>query len=247
MEFPLDYYPPRDLELFAGWEAEGVIQNFEKYPDTIFDYDSNSWVLNKPGAKGGYKVSYVRNGARSLHLLDVNTNYSDALLNYEDMLKIGQTYKLVFWVTTDKANNPDTVLKLVHNNYPEYNKSNSGCEEMLTITGLEVGKWTQFTYEFTAITPWISFRAGPNSSLYFDDMIMAETGVDVGTDKLAEYLNNLVPSTGVVATSTNNNGFEDISPDTGEKTAVFALLSVVISCAVIMVVSRKNLVEVIEN
>lgn len=241
MKYPLDHFPPRDLELYAGWEETGFVQNFEEYTDTLYDYNSDEWRLNKPGAKGGYKVQYIRNGAKSLHLLDTNTDFADALLNYETMLKVGQTYKITFWVTTDRADNPDTVLKLVHCEYPEYNKSNAGVEEMVTVTGLKVGEWTQYSYEFTARTPWIALRAGGYSSLYFDDIIVGLSGEDVGIDGLANYLANLDVSSGIVTDDGN------ISPDTSENVAFVALISVILSCAVIIIISRKNPVEIIEQ
>ena len=240
IEYPLEYFPPRDLQLYAGWHMDGITQNFEEYPDTIFDYDTDNWRLNKPGAKGGYKNKYVRNGGKSMRLLDTNSDFADFLINYEDMLKIGQTYKMTFWVTTDKADNPDTILKLVHNEYPEYSKTNAGVEEMLTVTGLTVGEWTQYSYEFKAKTPWISMRAGANSSLYFDDILISETGKDVGYNELANYLSNLDEDGGRIDNS-------DTSPDTREHITVTVLIAVILSCAVIVIVSRKNICEVIEN
>ena len=240
IEYPLEYFPPRDLQLYAGWNMDGIAQNFEEYPDTIFDYDTDNWRLNKPGAKGGYKNKYVRNGGKSMRLLDTNSDFADFLINYEDMLKIGQTYKMTFWVATDKADNPDTILKLVHNEYPEYSKTNAGVEEMLTVTGLTVGEWTQYSYEFKAKTPWISMRAGANSSLYFDDILISETGKDVGYNELANYLSNLDEDGGRIDNS-------DTSPDTREHITVTVLSAVILSCAVIVIVSRKNICEVIEN
>ena len=178
-----------------------------------------------------------------MRLLDTNTDFSDFLVNYEDMLKIGQTYKMTFWVATDKADNPDTILKLVHNEYPEYNKSNAGFEQMLTVTGLTVGEWKQYSYEFTARTPWISIRAGAGSSLYFDDILISETGATVSTDKLADYLSKLDPDAGQIENVDNST----VSPDTGKNIPVTILIAVILSCAVIVVISKKNLVEVIEN
>ena len=240
IEYPLEYFPPRDLQLYAGWHIDGITQNFENYTDTIFDYDVDNWRLNKPGAKGGYKNKYVRNGGKSMRLLDTNSDFADFLINYEDMLKIGQTYKMTFWVATDKADNPDTILKLVHNEYPEYSKTNAGVEEMLTVTGLTVGEWTQYSYEFKAKTPWISMRAGANSSLYFDDILISETGKDVGYNELSNYLSNLDEDGGRIDNS-------DTSPDTREHITVTVLIAVILSCAVIVIVSRKNICEVIEN
>ncbi len=242
IEYPYDFYPPRDLDLFAGWEPTGLIQRFdEAFTNSMYDYNSEQWILNKPGAKGGYKAEYVRSSPRSMHLLDTNTDTADVLLNYEDMLRIGQTYKMTFWVTTDKANNPDTLLQLVHNEYPEYIKSNKGVEDIVTVTGLKVGEWTQYSFEFTARTPWVSLRAGANSSLYFDDFIFGKVGEDVGDDELIKYLSNLTS----VDTILNADG-DYISPNTGDNVMVY-LVSVIVFCAVIIIISRKNPIEIIEK
>ena len=241
MEYPLDYFPPRDLELYAGWEISGFAQPFDEYTNTLYDYNGDQWILNRPGAKGGYNVKFVRNGSASMHLLDTNTESADMMLNYEDMLNIGQKYKMTFWVTTDKADNPDTVLKLVHNEYPEYMKSNAGVEDMLTVTGLTVGEWTQYSYEFTARTPWISIRAGENSSLYFDDVLVYTVGENVSNEELAKYLSQLDTSAGQI---TDNN---TISPDTNGKITFVIVAAVILSCAVVVIISRKNPFEIIEE
>lgn len=231
IEYPYDYFPPRDLMLFAGWEENGVIQNFEDYTDTDWDRDETKWRLNKPGAKGGYKSAYVRNGSRSMHLLDTNTEPADVLLNYEDMLEPGQAYTMTFWVTTDKVNNPATLLTLVHNEKPVYLDTQVAAENMAVVTGLKVGEWVQYSYSFTAQTKWVSIRATGNSSLYFDDIVIG---------KIDGKLNggNLIgPGTGSAGL---------LSPNTGDAISVAVLISALMACAVVVVISRKNTVEVID-
>ncbi len=229
LEYPYDYFPPRDLTLFAGWEAVGVIQDFESYTDTIWDYDDNCWRLNKPGARGGYQNQYVRTGSKSMHLLDVNTAPSDCLLNYEDMLVPGQAYTMTFWVTTDKENNPPTLISLVHNEKPDYLDTAVALEDMAVVTGLTAGEWVQYSYSFTAKTKWVSLRATGGSSLYFDDIIMASIDGTL--------------SGGTVV----NVGSGVISPNTGESVSVAVLVSAIMLGAITVVVSRKNLVETIED
>lgn len=227
IEYPYDYFPPRDLILYAGWEKMGVIQNFENYPDTIWDYDDEYWILNKPGVKGGYKNAYVRNGSKSLHLLGNNPESSDALLNYEDMLVPGTSYTMTFWVTTDKADNPATLISLVHNNYPDYLDTATAVENMAVVTGLKVGEWTQYSYSFTARTQWVSLRATGNSSLYFDDIVMAS-------------LDGVLSDGNVIALGGK-------SPTTADGISVAVLVSALMACAAVAVISRKNLVEIIEE
>ena len=232
VEYPYDYYPPRNLTLYAGWEPTGVIQGFESYPDTIWDYDETQWRLNKPGAKGGYKNAYVRTGGRSMRLLDTNTEPVDVLLNYQDMLEPGQTYKIILWATTDKANNPDTLLSLVHNSKPVYLDTAVAYENMTVASGLKVGEWTKYTYTFTAQTKWVSLRAdGANSSLYFDDIMIVPVNDTVSGGNLIHL---------------NSSSNSPISPNTGDIVTVTALISAIMACAVVAVISRKNSVEVID-
>ena len=232
IEYPKDYFPPNNLQLFAGWESNGIAQNFENYTDTIWDYDSDYWRLNKPGAKGGYKNKYVRNGARSMHLLDTNTEPADFLLNYQDMLEPGQAYTIKFWVATDKEDNPSTLLTLVHNEKPVYLDTQVAAENMAVVTGLKVGEWVQYSYSFTARTKWVSIRATGGSSLYFDDIVVAKLD---GTLNGGNYV-------GVGSVTGGNT----TSPNTGDTVTVAVLVSAIMACAIVAVVSKKNLVEVID-
>lgn len=233
IEYPKDYFPPRDLTLYAGWESNGVTQNFEKYTDTVWDYDDTQWRLNKPGAKGGYKNAYVRNGSRSMHLLDTNTEPADMLLNYEEMLEPGQAYTMTFWVSTDKANNPATLLTLVHNSKPVYLDTQVAAENMAVVTGLKVGEWVQYSYSFTAQTKWVSIRATGNSSLYFDDIVIGK-------------IDGTLNGGNLIGLGTGGAGSGSLSPNTGDVVSVAALISAIVAGAVVVVISRKNSAEVID-
>ena len=72
------------------------------------------------------------------------------LLNYEEMLEPGHAYTMTFWVATDKADNPATLLTLVHNEKPVYLDTQVAAENMAVVTGLKVGEWVQYSYSFTA-------------------------------------------------------------------------------------------------
>lgn len=236
--YPYDTFIARDVVLYAGWEPIGFIVDFESHTDTKYDYDTDYWRMNKPGVKGGYKNAYVRNGSKSLHLLGEKSDTSDALLNYEDMLEIGKTYTMSFWVTTDKANNPATILSLVHNSIPVYLDSEVASETMVVVKGLKVGEWVQYTYTFTAQSKWISFRATGDSSLYFDDMQIMPIESN-GTSNVVNLVQN--------SDGTIGSGNDITSPKTADTITVTAMVSALIACAVILVVTRKNLVEVIDN
>lgn len=235
VEYPYDHFPPRSLTVFAGWEPIGVMQGFETYPETVWDFDDNYWAINKPGVKGGYKNAYTHNGSKSLHLLGTSSETVDALLNYEDMLVPGKAYKLTFWVLADKDNTPATLLSLVHNSKPDYLNSAVAVEDMAVATGLKSGEWVQYSYSFTAQTKWVSLRATGNASLYFDDFLMAELDGALGAGNL-------------IVLGSNGAAGGVLSPATGDGTvSVAVLISAIMACAAVAVVSRKNLIEVVED
>ena len=64
--------------------------------------------------------------------------------------------------------------------------------------------------------------------LWFDDVVVAELEGDITGGKYTEV-----------------NG--TLSPSTGNAVSVTVLISVIMSCAIVAVISRKNLVEVIED
>ena len=195
----------------------------------MYDCDLDRWNYNRPGSRGGYDIKYAYRGTKSIHLLDNSSDPADLLINYDEWLTVGQTYKMTFWATTDKANNPNTTLSLVHNNYPDYVDTAIGVEPMVTLTGLTVGEWKQYSYSFTALTNWVSIRATGNSSLYFDDVLIMPTG-------------DIIENTNYVGGDSSGT-----SPNTGVGTGAAILVAAIISCAVIMIISKKNSVEVIEK
>ncbi|MBE6810412.1 MAG: hypothetical protein E7521_05090 [Ruminococcaceae bacterium] len=226
LEYPYDYLIPRNINLFAGWEQNGVIQNFENYTYSFYDCDLDRWNYNKPGSRGGYKLDYVRSGTKSMQLLDNSSESADLLVNYDEWLDVGQEYTMVFWVATDKADTNCT-LSLVHNNHPDYLGTEVGVEPMVTATGLRVGEWKQYTYDFKAQTNWVSIRASGNSSLYFDDIVIAPKGTVVSGG------NNVVV----------NGDKAPISPQTADTAVATILVSAIVACALIAVVSKKNCIE----
>lgn len=226
LEYPYDYLIARDINLFAGWEKNGIIQNFESYTYSYYDCDLDRWNYNKPGSRGGYQLDYVRSGTKSMQLLDNSAESADLLLNYDEWLEIGQDYTIIFWVATDKADTNCT-LSLVQNNYPDYLDTVVSVDPIVTATGLRVGEWKQYSYDFTAKTNWISLRASGNSSIFIDDVVIAPKGTVVSNG------NNIVV----------NGDSATMSPQTADTAVATILVSAIVACAVIAVISKKNLVE----
>ncbi len=228
--YPYEYFLSRDINVYAGWKKNGINQDFESYPYSMYDCDLDRWNYNKPGSRGGYKFEYVHTGTKSMQLLDNSAESADLLINYEDWLTIDQEYTMTFWVATDKANNAAT-LSLVQNNHPDYLDTAVSVEPIVTITGQQVGQWKQYSYNFTAKTNWVSIRATGNSSLFIDDVVIAPKGTII-----ADTSGNTV-----------SGDINSVSPNTADTTTVIALVAAIACCAVILVVSKKGLTEVIEE
>ncbi len=172
MLYPVDTFPYFDTILYAKWTATGVIVDFEDYTDSIYDYGED-YEYYKPGV-AGYDANYVKSGMASIHRIGAMSDAQDFLLNYEDMLEIGKTYKLTFWVTTDKADTKAT-LSLVHEEFPDVFDNDLGVQEIKVLEGMKDGEWQLVEATFVAKTKWLAIRSSGNASLYFDDVMMIPT------------------------------------------------------------------------
>lgn len=227
LEYPYEYFLSRDINLYAGWKKNGIIQDFEDYPYSMYDCDLDRWNYNKPGSRGGYNFDYVRGGTKSMQLLNNSAESADLLVNYEEWLTVGQNYQITFWIATDKADTAAT-LSLVQNNHPDYIGTEVASEPMVTVTGQKVGEWKQYSFSFTAQTRWVSLRATGNSSLFIDDIVIAPVGEIVNNNTIVGDLNVS-------------------SPNTSDAMTVAAIITTIVACAIIFVISKKSFVEVIEK
>ena len=180
--YPSETFPYFDTILYANWTATGVIVDFEDYADSIYDYGED-YEYYKPGV-AGYDANYVKSGMASIHRLGATSDEQDFLLNYEDMLEIGKTYKLSFWVTTDKADTKAT-LSLVHEEFPDVFDNDLGVQEIKVLEGMKAGEWQLVEVNFVAKTKWLAIRTSGNASLFFDDAMMIPTDekVDMPIEK----------------------------------------------------------------
>ena len=172
MLYPLDTFPYFDTILYAKWTAKGIIEDFEDYPDSVYDYGED-YEYYKPGTVG-YNAKYVKNGMAAIHRIGAMENDQDFLLNYINMLEVGKKYKLSFWVTTDKADTKAT-LSIVHEQYPDVFDNDLGVEVIKTLEGMKDGEWQLVEYTFTAKTSWLAIRSTGNASLYFDNAMILPT------------------------------------------------------------------------
>ena len=90
------------------------------------------------------------------------------------MLEIGKTYKLTFWVTTDKADTKAT-LSIVHEEFPDVFDNDLGVQEIKVLKDMKDGEWQLVEATFVAKTKWLAIRTTGNASLYFDDVMMIPT------------------------------------------------------------------------
>lgn len=188
-----DYMPYRDLTLYAKWTLDGIYQTFENYPNTAYDVGEDH-RLYRPGIKN-YNTDNVHGGGKSMHRIGESDKESDFLINYEDTLKVGSQYVMTYWVRTD-TKDASVKLSLVHNTWPDIDEPVSKVETMLQAKKLGVGEWKQYTYTFTATSPWVSIRSSGNAGLYFDDIMLVPTGL------------SSITASGIAKTSDNSVSLE---------------------------------------
>lgn len=182
MLYPVDTFPYFDTILYAKWTAQGIIEDFEDYPDSIYDYGED-YEYYKPGVSG-YDANYVKSGMAAIHRKGEASDSQDFLLNYENMLEIGRTYKLSFWVTTNK-NDAKSTLSIVHEEFPDVFDNDLGVQEIKVLEGMKDGEWQLVEATFVAKTKWLAIRSTGNTSLYFDDVMILPTDekVDIPAEK----------------------------------------------------------------
>lgn len=172
--FDRDYMIYRDITLYAKWILNGVHQTFENYPNTEYDL-GDDYEFYRPGIKN-YNVDMVHAGAKCMHRIGNTTDESDFLLNYEDTLKLGSEYVMTYWMLCETPN-ASVKISLIHNTWPDIEEPISKTEVILNETGVKQGEWKQYSYKFVATTPWVSLRTNGNTSLFFDEIMIAPTGL----------------------------------------------------------------------
>ncbi len=173
--FNLETFPDYNIWLYPKWVETGFTKDFEK--NTInTKYDINGSVRHfRPGAKG-YNMDYIYGGMKSLHCLG-DTKYNPTfLLSYENTLTVGNVYEMKFWLTTDMES-ASGEIKLVHTNYPDVHDEIYAYETGTQFNGLKNGEWKQYTVRFTAGTPYVLIQTPSNTSIYFDDIQVIDTGL----------------------------------------------------------------------
>ncbi len=211
LRFTIDYFPYFDQLLYAGWEAEGVVQDFENYPNSIYDVEAD-YELYRPGT-AGFDANYVHNGLASMHRIGADAEPRDVLLLYEDMLTPGQEYNLTFWVSTDKSGSA-AELSLVFEEFPDVFGTNAGVKRMTSLTGLQDKEWQQVSYRFVAQTPWVALRTTGGASLYFDDFMFIPTSAALQKVTVPKRQNRIE----VTVPGTPGDTWEETVEDTGPST-----------------------------
>ena len=169
-KYPDDTFPYVGLTLYAKWSrAFDVEQNFESYPNTEYDIDTD-YVWYRPGIKG-YNSEYVHGGAKSIHRIGNSANAQDFLAAYEQMLTVGKKYRISFWVRTDSTD-ASVPISLVHNTWPDIAEPIKKVEKITDLKITAANGWQKVEFSFTAETRWVSIRSGGGASLYFDDIII---------------------------------------------------------------------------
>lgn len=167
-----DFFPYVNITLYANWEQDAVIQNFEAYTNTEYDLGED-YEYYKPGV-ADYTAEKVHGGNKCIHRIGNTSGNSEFLLNYEDELTVGGEYEISFWVYKDSQNTSGNI-SLVYKTWPDIAESDNGTEKMISFSELKSGEWTECTYSFVAKSKWLSFITSGNTSLYFDDVMIFRT------------------------------------------------------------------------
>lgn len=178
--FSIDYFPYFNQLLYAKWTKLGLVQDFENYENSPYDY-GDDYEYYRPGS-AGYDAKYVKSGMAAMHRIGETADNEDFLINYLDTLEVGKNYKLTFFVCTD-TDGAAADISLVHENFPDVFDTDSGVELITSLKDLKDGEWQEVTYNFTAKTKWLAIRTSGNASLYFEDFMAVPTSegvTDVG-------------------------------------------------------------------
>ena len=193
--FSIDYFPYFDQMLYAKWIPLGIIEDFESYSNSVYDlgYD---YEYYRPGTVG-YDATYVKSGMAAIHRIGAESDSSDFLINYEDMLTVGKKYNMSFWVTTDKVDT-SVKLSLVHEDWPDVFDSDSGVEKITELKQMKVGEWIKVEFTFIAQTKWVAIRSSGNASVFFEDVMILQDSdkiYPVGNVESDEETNEELPVT----------------------------------------------------
>lgn len=169
-EYTYDTFPFIDLILYAKWEPKEIAQDFENYPNTDYDLDSD-YVYFRPGVEN-YDGGNVHGGNKAIKRLGNSSERQDFLVKYEQELTVGKEYTVSFWMMTETKGATGKV-SMLHATWPDIAEPVKGDEITIAkYNNLSVGEWKQYKFKFTAKTPWVSFRTDGDTVLYFDDILV---------------------------------------------------------------------------
>lgn len=176
--YSIDYFPYFDQILYAKWTALGIIQDFEDYENSPYDY-GDDYEYYRPGTVG-YDAEFVRSGMAAMHRIGETDGEADFLINYMDMLEIGTDYKITFWVNTD-TDDTKADISIVHEDFPDVFDTDSGVEKIATLKNMKSGEWQEVEATFTAKSKWLAIRTSGNASIYFEDFMVLPTSDGVSS------------------------------------------------------------------
>lgn len=169
-EYTYDTMPFIDLILYAKWEPAGIAQDFESYPNTDYDLDSD-YVYFRPGVEN-YDGGNVHGGNKAIKRLGNSSERQDFLVKYEEELTVGKEYTISFWMMTE-TDGATGKVSMLNATWPDIAEPVKGDEMTLAeYKELSAGEWKQYKFKFTALTPWVTIRTDGNTVLYFDDILI---------------------------------------------------------------------------
>ncbi len=182
--FTEKFFPDFDTVLYAKWIPLGFTVDFEGNLDAKYDY--NSAVEHyKPGVSG-YDPAFLCSGLKTIHVLGSSDEDALFLVNYSDVLEVGKEYNMHFMMAAGDDGAKGSVM-LLHADHPQYDSTIKGYEICLEFSDLKKAEWKEYTYTFTANTPYVIFKIPAGVELFFDDIRFIPTGNDGTLGELIGY------------------------------------------------------------
>jgi hypothetical protein len=172
LPFELDVFPEYDTHVYAKWIQRGYAQGFEGKIDESYDFNEGA-ILFKPGV-AGYNPRFVHGGLRSVKTLSDSETQGMFLVSYDNMVKVGNKYDIMFWMNTGTDGASGTI-ELLHANHGQVDSDIVGYEEVVEFTDLKSGVWQQYKFSTTANAPFFIIRVPAGVELYFDDFQVVDT------------------------------------------------------------------------
>ncbi len=165
-----------DLKIWARWCKKKIYEGFESdYVEKVGDSGWKSIGLDYEiynSSVKGFNKSNVKAGKNSLHRIGDNHMWKNTqLLINDNHLAVGRKYKLTFKVKMDESLHTDGSIRIISNIVWQTGYDTSGeYLNVVNIADLTDKKWHTVTFNFVALSEYLTISTPGYCSLYIDDV-----------------------------------------------------------------------------